>query len=133
MTTNIKPSQFKQVILEDIVSLARAVAVGASNRIIDKQPVASGGLRGSTIASINSEAVEFGNLDPSGSSTKSRNQSTISKANAGDEINIICGAPYGAIIEHGNDTHSPIGFFITTGEELPAIINEAKQTKENYK
>ena len=57
----------------------------------------------------------------------------ISKAMPGDEINIVVGAPYGAVIEQGDAERPPVGFLLTTGEEYEAILDVAIKTKEQFK
>lgn len=133
MATNLPTNKFAELIMEDILAVARGMGVESSNRIIDKAPVGSGKLRASIRASLNSETVEFGASDPSGSTTKTANATIISKAQPGDEINIVVGAPYGAVIEYGDASRPPVGFLLTTGEEYEAILAVAIQTKGQFK
>ena len=93
----------------------------------------TGKLRASIKAAINSETVVYGPEDPSGASTKAQNAAVIASAQPGDEINIVVGAPYGAIIERGNASRPPVGFLLTTGEEHDAILAVAIKNKDRYK
>lgn len=133
MKIDLPIDNFEETIMADIVALARAMGVEASNRIIDKSPVQSGALRGSVNASINSNDESFGQMDATGEMTKQKNRSIIATAKEGDQINIVVGAPYFYGIEKGTESRAPMGIMLSTGEELEAILNVAESTKEQYK
>ena len=129
----IKPEELADTIMEDFMSIVRGISVEASNRMIDKVPVASGKLRASIRAAVNSEDISFGADDTSGGVTKAGNEAAIMKAKAGDQINIVVGAPYGAAVEQGTDSRQPVGFILTTGEEHGALLQYAASNKDRYK
>lgn len=130
---DIKPEELTDTIMSDFMSIVRGISVEASNRMIDKVPVASGKLRGSIRAAVNSENISYGTEDASGGVTKASNEAAIMKAEAGDQINIVVGAPYGAVVEQGSDTRQPVGFILTTGEEHGALLQAAINSKDRYK
>lgn len=129
----VKPDELVDTIMDDLLSLVKAMAVESSDRIIDKMPVATGALRGSVNAGLNTENISFGDRDPTGERAKQNNRAIISGADVGDEINIVIGAPYFHVIEKGSDSRAPMGILLSTGEEHEAILNRAKETKEQYK
>lgn len=135
MAKTVTMTQLVDEITKDLVALFRGVATEASDRMITKAPVQSGSLRASIVASVNSEAINWSKdtVDPSGSKTKATNAATIKGAKDGDRINIIVGAPYGAIIEGGSSEQAPTGFVLTTGEELSAIVNSVKANLGKYR
>ena len=131
----VTPDQLAAEIAKDMDALVRGIAIESQARIINKMPVDSGALRASTTAAINGEAVQYSksDLDPSGESTKRKNEAIIMSANAGDVVNIIVGAPYGQVLEEGDSDIRPHAFIRSTAEELPSIMAQVESNIGKYR
>lgn len=120
-------------IQKDMDAIVRGTSSEVSDRMIMKAPKESGALAASIDLQINTEVVSFDKSQVDYSSTAQNNRTKALQAKAGDEINIIVGAPYGQVIEEGDANHKPHGFIASTGNELDAINQAVLLNFDRYR
>lgn len=120
-------------IAKDFDAIVRGVSSEASDRMIIKAPKESGALAASIHAGVNSEPIEFDKANTDYGSTAAMNRTIIMGAKAGDQVNIIVGAPYGQIEEIGGPNRPPVGYVAGTGNEIDAINVKVNTELESYR
>jgi len=105
-------------------SAVREAASEIGETVIDRTPVDTGFLRGSWFSSTNNPSVSFSGVeDKSGSSSKSRIDSSVETYELGDTIYIMNTTSYGPFVEFGTSKMRPRSFVRSTVGDAPQIVN----------